>query len=530
MPRTRRDVALCLALALVYFGAARLGLVFATVSRSVTLVWPPSGLALAALVLLGSRLWPGVALGAFAVNALTPGVPLATAAGMAAGNTLEALAGAHLLRSMELSPSLDRLRDVLALVPAGLLSCVAAATAGTLSLWAGGVIGGDAIDAAWIAWWLGDLMGILLFAPLLLTLPSWAARAWPAARLLELGALGVALIVVTSAAFGLVPVIEGAEFPQSYAVFPLLLWAALRFGLCGAASANVLVSAVSVWATINGHGPFARASLQEALLFLQTFMLVAALTSLVLGALVAERDHAIGVRDEFMSIASHELNTPLTPLGLSLQQLARMIARGDVADPEAARRMAKWVAMADRQRDRLGRLVDGLLEVVRGRTDRLELQRQPVDLAVLVQETVAELSDELTASRCELELRTQPVTGEWDPERLRHVVANLLTNAMKYGQGQPVTVSVAAASARAARLQVADRGVGIEARNLERIFGPFERATSSRHVPGIGLGLHIVRQIVDAHGGTVAVDSAPGAGATFVVTLPLAPPSGRTRV
>ncbi len=169
---------------------------------------------------------------------------------------------------------------------------------------------------------------------------------------------------------------------------------------------------------------------------------------------------------------------------------------------------------------RLEQLVQGLLDVSRIAAGRLELQVEDVDLAVLVREACERFEDE--AKKCETELRLRvegTLPGRWDPLRLDQVLTNLLSNAIKYGRGQPVDVTVEG-SAASALIRVQDHGIGIAPEHHDRIFGRFERAVSNRHFGGLGLGLWITRQLVEAMSGRISVKSAPGEGATFTVELP----------
>ncbi|WP_343073441.1 sensor histidine kinase [Pyxidicoccus fallax] len=230
---------------------------------------------------------------------------------------------------------------------------------------------------------------------------------------------------------------------------------------------------------------------------------------------------AIRARDEFLSVASHELKTPLTSLGLRLHALARAID----ADPESslARRYGREVAAMKRQVTRLAELIDGLLDVSRISTGRLRILREEVDLSALVQEVTARFVPEAERAGCALDVRPGgPCVGSWDRVRLEQVVSNLLSNALKYGAGRPVHVQVEESDGRA-RLRVRDEGIGIDADSHARIFQKFERAVSERHYGGLGLGLYVVRTLVEAMGGSIRVESRPGEGATFFVELPLRP-------
>ncbi|WP_375769898.1 GAF domain-containing protein [Archangium gephyra] len=237
--------------------------------------------------------------------------------------------------------------------------------------------------------------------------------------------------------------------------------------------------------------------------------------------LYREARDAIRLREEFLSIASHELRTPITAIQLHVQELLRTLAR----NPEgiAPERLRRGLEVADRQVKRQLHLVNDLLDVTRMGAGRLVLRPEPVDLAALVHEVAERFEQELarTGSRLTLEA-PGPVSGHWDRLRLEQVVTNLVSNAVKYGQGKPIGITVEAAEGRA-RLAVSDAGLGIAPEHLERVFGRFERAVSERHYGGFGLGLWISRQIIETMGGHISVSSQLGVGSTFRVELPRAP-------
>jgi len=236
--------------------------------------------------------------------------------------------------------------------------------------------------------------------------------------------------------------------------------------------------------------------------------------------LYREAQEAIRLRDEFLSIASHELKTPLTSLRLQLSLIERNMGA------ESRERLRPKVLGAHRQVDRLSGLVDTLLDVSRIATGRIALERSEVDLAFMAREAVERLREVFEQAGSRVHLHAEgPVPGWWDALRLDQVLVNLLTNAAKYGQGRPISIRVEAEAERA-RFIVQDEGIGIPAEALPRLFGRFERAVSDRHYGGLGLGLYISREIVQAHGGHIQVHSQPGAGATFVVDLPRGRPPG----
>jgi signal transduction histidine kinase len=229
---------------------------------------------------------------------------------------------------------------------------------------------------------------------------------------------------------------------------------------------------------------------------------------------------ALRQRDELFALAAHELRTPLTPLLLHLQSVQRMLDDGQTPGAGAGARVARSLAIAEAQVKRLAHLVDELLDVARARAGRLDLDRRTTDLATIVREATARFALECVRRGTSLEVACpEEVLGRWDPLRLDQIVTNLVSNAVKHGEGAPIFVAVQADADRAI-LTVRDRGGGIGPDHAERIFEPFERGAPDRTASGAGLGLWIVRQLVEAHGGRIDVVRAIGGGAMFVVELP----------
>ncbi|WP_286191040.1 PAS domain-containing sensor histidine kinase [Comamonas sp. JC664] len=248
-----------------------------------------------------------------------------------------------------------------------------------------------------------------------------------------------------------------------------------------------------------------------------------AATSLDNGRLYTEAQEAVRARDTFLSVASHELNTPLTSLMLNVHALRRDMETRAGGGPASAEALTGKVVAVQRQVSRLSSLVRELLDVSRITAGRLVLEREDLDLAALTREVVPRFSEDVARAGCELHLDAQgPATGHWDRLRLEQVLQNLLSNAIKYGRGSPIEVRVGADDALA-WLSVKDHGMGIPPEGRARLFQRFERLASERHYGGLGLGLWIVKQIVDAMDGRIRVESTPGHGSTFTVELPRPP-------
>jgi len=278
-----RQALILVLVAVAYYLGARLGLRLSLVDHNVTPLWPPTGIALTAFLLLGRRTWPGVAVAALAVNLPITSSPLAAAV-TAVGNTAAPFVAALLLERVGFRRQLDRQRDALSIVfLAALTSMLISATVGTATLAVSGSISSHELPAAWAVWWTGDAMGVLAVAPFLLCLPLFRElEPWSRSRWLEAGLL---LVVVT----GVSVWAARSETPVLFLVMPVLGWAAWRLQLRGAAPAALMASLVATWATTHGSGPFADASLPQKMLTLQAFNASVSLTSFFLSALVSER-------------------------------------------------------------------------------------------------------------------------------------------------------------------------------------------------------------------------------------------------
>jgi signal transduction histidine kinase len=535
---TLRRFAQMAALAVIYLIVARAGLLFDAESGFATLVWPPTGIAIAVLLIAGLWMWPAILISAFAVNVWT-GAPIAVAAGIAIGNTLEALIAVSILRRWpRFDSSLADVHSVGGLVTVAIVATTTSATVGVASLFAGCVIASAQLVETWRAWWVGDALGALVIAPLLLT---WRLVS-PARSLrsLEALAVGVLLIGISLLVFG--PTLAAVSpFQQVYAVIPILTWIAVRFGPRGAATASFAVAAIAIAATSLSVGPFARETLRGGLMALQVYIGFIAATFIVVAALASERaraardaeqrrheleialqsmqvarehaEHASGVKTDFLRMVSHELRTPLATLLLQIERLN--------LEPDVDRR--KLVSSMNAQGQRLHHLIDGLLEFARIQSGRLELHVESADPCGLVSECADELRPLAETNHLGLDLETTaaPARFATDQRLLRLIVMNLAHNALKFTAKGKVTI-VLGGDVRELRITVRDTGRGIPPADQQRVFEPFEHLdpVRSKHLPGVGLGLALVHAIVTALGGMISLESAVGHGSSFSVTLP----------
>ena len=632
----------------VYVLAGKVGLLFASVHASATAVWPPTGIALAALLVLGIRMWPAVAGGAFLVNVTTAG-SIATSLGIALGNTLEAVVGCWLVERFAHGRSaFERPRGIFAFAGAVVPGAAVAATVGVTGLVLGGFAPSADVPAIWITWALGDITGALIIAPLLILWTadhrSLALRRQPIEALtLVVSVMGIALIVFE----GLAPA-GWRHYPLAFLAIPPLLWAAVRFGRREAATTVVVLMAIAMNGTTRGYGPFALLPPTHSLLILQSFVATMALMTLVVSALVrsreresdllqaiidripvmitmheantrvlrlnreferltgwstaaardddlmarcypdpayraevreymdsvregwrdvamttrdgqilktswsnirlpddtrigigldvterrraedererarAQAEEASRIKDEFFAMLGHELRNPLGAITTALHVI-------DTVEP-GDQRSAQAREIVARQVRHLVRLVDDLLDVTRLATGKITLGRHPVDLAALARRVVTTLA----ATTPTLRLQVQADGSAWieaDETRLEQILANLLGNAVKFTPaGGRVTVAVETRD-HEATLRVEDTGAGIPADLLPRIFDLFVQGHTGLHrpAPGLGIGLTLVKRLVDLHDGRIEVGSeGPGRGSTFTVRFPRCPAPGDT--
>ena len=308
----------------VYFVAGKLGLTLAFVNASASPVWPPAGLALAALLLLGYRVWPAVFLGAYLVNVTTP-VSVGTAIGIAAGNTLEALVAAYLVnRFANGRNAFDRPENVFkwALL-AGMISTLVSATVGVTSLCLGGRANWAEYGPVWLTWWLGDMAGDLIVAPLVILWALNPRLRWNRRQSCEAALLLLAVLLTGLIVFGDVLPFGNKNPALTFLCIPPLVWAAHRFGQREAATAAGLLSAIAIWGTVRGVGAFGSDSPNESLLLLATFIGVVAMMAMTLAAAVSERRR---FEAQLARLADHDSLTDLLSRRRFQAELRRLLA------------------------------------------------------------------------------------------------------------------------------------------------------------------------------------------------------------
>jgi len=372
-------------LTLIYFIAGKLGLKLAFLHASASPVWPPAGIALAALLLLGYRVWPAIFVGAFLVNATTAG-NIATSLGIAAGNTLEAVCGAWLVNHFAGGTRVfDRAQDVFKFALAAMLSTLVSPTLGVTTLALGGFAAWANYGPIWTTWWLGDTAGDLVVAPLVLLWSVPSTQRWSRRDAVEVGILLLLLFVLGETVFGGWFSISARNYPISFICGPVVIWTAFRFSQRETATGIFILSALAIWGTLHGSGPFVMETENQSLLTLQAWTAVVTITAMALAAAMAERRRAEAAieqqkaavetanrtKDKFLAMLSHELRTPLTPVIAALDTLQTDAAQSDESKAS--------LAMIRRNVELESQLIADLLDLTRIAKDKLELKFDSID-------------------------------------------------------------------------------------------------------------------------------------------------------
>jgi diguanylate cyclase (GGDEF)-like protein len=373
-----KNLAVVASLAAVYFIAGKLGLQLAYLHASATAVWPCTGIALAALLIFGYRVWPGIFIGAFLANLTTMGT-VETSAGIAVGNTLEALAGCYLVtRFAGGKEAFARAQDIFKFaLLAGIAATTVSATIGVVTLSLAGFAQWQAFGSIWYTWWLGDAVGAVLVTPLLLLWRENPRLRWKRNQIVELAFLFSGLISTAWIVFGQTFHLKLKNYPFEYLCIPFLVWAAYRFGRRKAATALCVLAGIATWGTLHGYGPFARESQNTSLLLLQAFMGIMAITTLALASEVTEHKRAeervrnLAVSDPLTGLANYRqlveaLETeikrfgrnerPFVVLLLDLDGLKQINdAHGHLTGSRALCRLADMLRLYSREMDTAGR-------------------------------------------------------------------------------------------------------------------------------------------------------------------------------
>ena len=510
-------------LATVYVAAAKFGIEQPVAHSVITPIWAPSGIAIAALLAFGPRLWPGVAAGAFIANA-TSDVSIAVALGITVGNTLEAVAATYLLRRVDFSIALERAQDVIAFVGlAAIVSTAISATVGVTTLSIAGVDPNQSFASEWLLWWFGDLVGALLVGPPILVWVHRIRKGGQPKQVFEGVALVAAVAVMSTVVF------IGGSWRYPYLVFPLLVWAALRFRQLGAATAVLIVAAIATWGTVHGAVPIGGATATQSVQILQALIAVVAVSVFMIAASLSEKEVAEEALEEayareraasarlreldamkntFISAVGHDLRAPLATIAGFAHVLLQKL--DDFSEEEVREILERISGNVERMNQMLANLLD-LDRLERGDVQASLVQ---VDLSDLALRVVRSLETDR-----EIHVDKDQVVGWIDEVLMERVLENLLLNAIRH---TPPTTSIWVKLQRrddGVEVSVEDSGPGIPDEQKELVFQAFKRGSDGAAI-GTGLGLFLVARFAELHGGRARVEDRAGGGAAFRVFLP----------
>jgi PAS domain S-box-containing protein len=632
-------------IAIVYFVTAKFGLSLSYSYKQVTLVWPPSGISLAILLLYGLDLWPGILIGAFVAN-LTTSETVTIASGIALGNTLEAYIAAFLLTRFHFSKQFARVKDVLLFVVcAALFSTAISATIGTSSLIRGGIGSWNNFFPVWLNWWAGDFVGDMVFAPAILIWSQISKFKFNIFSLLEGLILLVLLVVLSLAIFtGSISTIpHDFQVQFKYIMFPFLLWASYRFKQKGSTFGILIVTAIGIWGAITGSGPFVvMDDPEKSLLFLDAFVVAIALTFLVFSSIIQERDAAddrveasekrfksliensadaiilidqtanitfasqsvkrvlgyepeelVGtngfnivypediplsrkslgevvaspgktirlenrlilksgaihwmevegknliedpdvngiivnfrdinerkqldqVKSEFVSLSAHQLRSPLGVIRWYTESL--------MSEKTFPSKLKSYLSEIYTAFLNMNETVNLLLDVSRFELGTMTLNRESVDLNLIVQNVLEGRKKQINDKKLKITVagdKIPEILG--DPKLIRVIIENLVSNAIKYTPPEGKIDITLASQKENILFKITDTGAGIPIEEQDKIFTKLYRGSNVRKVEpsGLGLGLYLIRLIIDLKGGKIWFESEEGKGTTFFVEFPL---------
>src|SRR5712692_6827489 len=435
---------------IVYFIAGKLGLSLAFLHASASPVWPPAGIALAVLLLLGYRIWPAIFVGAFLVNATTAG-NVATSLAIAAGNTLEAVSGAWLVNRFAGGTNVfDRPQGVFKFAFAAAVSTVVSPVFGVTSLALGGFADWANYGAIWLTWWLGDTTGDLLIAPLIILWSVASKRRWNRSQAVEVGVLFLLLFILSEAVFGGWLIISAKNYPIAFICGPIVIWTAFRFTQRETATGIFILSVIAVWGTLRGFGPFVDQSENQSLLTVQSWTAVLAITMMALSAGMAERrrieeelqqqkavvETANRTKDHFLAMLSHELRTPLTPVVSAVESLELQPTQTE--DTRAS------LAMIRRNIELETQLIDDLLDFTRIARDKMELRFATLDVHLAVSNVVEICRAEAKSKKLQVHLNLAAKSYHLaaNAAKFQQIIWNLLKNAIKFTpEGGEIVIS-----------------------------------------------------------------------------------------
>ena len=528
------------AIGVIYFALAKGGLALASIHPSATPIWPPTGVALAAVLLWGYRTWPAIFTAAVIVNATTAG-SVATAIAIATGNSLEAVVGAYLINRW--SSGCNTFSTPNSVAKFALICFVIAtpisASIGLTSLATAGYIERTNFANAWVTWWLGDVTGALVIAPVIVL---WASSHYHAFNRNEF--LETVGVLATATAVGLIafsPLIEQtpSRDPLGFLAILPMLWAALRRGPRDTATVALVLAGITIWGTLTGGGPFTTADLNVSFLLVLMFLISITVPSLLLSAdvdvrkkaeeslrraqidlerKVAERTQELelanAAKSRFLAMASHDLRQPLHALGLFVAQLRTPLKSGE---------RTKTIERVDATRKEMDEMFNSLLDISRLDAGILTPKITEFPIARLLQKIETRFDQATREKGLRLRVRRSDAWVRSDAMLLERILLNLVSNAVRYTLRGGIIVGCRRRG-EMLRIEVWDSGPGIPEDQKQNIFGEFFQlpAPERYRYGGLGLGLAIVDRLRLLLNHQIDLASTVGRGSRFAILVPMA--------
>ncbi|MBI3510691.1 MAG: MASE1 domain-containing protein [Bacteroidetes bacterium] len=537
-----------IAVAVIYYFSARAGLLLALGNTNASPVWPPSGFAFAAILILGSRSWPGIFIGAFAANVV---VFLSNkAAGLntilfmsgiiAAGNTLEALTGNYLLNLFRSKQILSLTKDFSLFIFAALLMCMVSCTFGATSLLEGGVIQASAYKTVWFTWWMGDVAGIIVLTPVLLSCWNSFREKIQFKNFWKFSVIFILLIIYMEAEF------NGrlSFFPLNSSIYLLLIiLTGCVFAIEQWQSSLIvlLVSGLAIWNTLGGKGPFISDTQNNSLLSLQIFICVSSIIMMFLSTTLNERreseqkleklnsnlekaqkelEESVKVKDTFLANMSHEIRTPMNAI-VGFTELMEKTK----LDSE----QEQYVDAVKKSGQNLLVIINDILDFSKIRSGKIIFEKTELKLSSLLDSMMMLMLPKANEKKISLSVHCDdkiPDALTGDPTRMSQILINLADNAIKFTEKGEVKISVRLLSENddsvMLRFEVSDTGIGIPQNKISSVFEGFTQASNetTRKYGGTGLGLAIVKQLVEMQNGSIHLESRLMKGSVFTFNLP----------
>jgi len=538
-------------IAVVYAALGKVGQFLAIPPGNVTAVWPPSGFALAVMMLIGPRAWMGIGLGAFIVNtiaffdmssaaAATNSLLVGTFIGL--GSALQPYIGIKILTSyFDFSTLNKQVRSFIIFAAVVPIMCLVSSTIGTASILTGGFVATENIGELWLTWWLGDSVGVFLFTPLILAWNNAHKQEASPRSQLNLIVAFVLLGATSLISFGALFIPVNSSYPLEFLTWPCLLWLALKHGDRAATTGIIVLATIAIWQTVEGHGPFHLDNPNLSLLMLQLFLSVTTVTVLLICALAEERRKsgalvkqamekeriASEAKSHLLASMSHELRTPMNAI-IGFSQLMDSDKKNPPLDEHK-----EYLAHILKNGKTLLELIDQVLELSKIGGKEFKINIEEVNVKSALRECLEGL--ERKAGENSISLECACAEGscpnlKTDRRRFYQVIGNLVSNAIKFNRpGGKVILGCTQLDDGALRISVHDTGIGFPQEKHERLFEPFDKLDrETGPIDGAGVGLAITERVVAGLGGSIGAVSTEGKGSEFWVELPITPPTKTT--